>query len=381
MIVKLIENTQDFLKLQEDWNNILKKSYANFPFLTFEWLLNWWKYFGGKKQLFIMTAHENDNKPPHAIAPFMLVEFAGFKIIQFIGTERSDYLDFIIEDRIEDTIKAFFTFLNENKEKWDVIFLSDILPIGDNIERFCSTAKTVNWGICSRLYYHSPFLPINSDWPQFLSSKSSNFRYSLRRKENYLKKQGMSLKILKLNSEGLGHQVFKDMVEIEKNSWKVESGTPNMQEKTAQNFFLDYLQEFAENGWMNLWLAYMDEKPMAYLINFDYGRKIWFYNAAYHKQSEKYGIGSILMHHAVKDAFLSEKTEYDFMRGVEEYKKHWASEERKSFQLVFYRKSFRSIIGYFVLFRLRWFLSKFGLLRNIRLFILNLSHKMRVPDE
>ena len=108
MIIKLIENTQDFLKLQEDWNNILKKSYANFPFLTFEWLSNWWKYFGKNKQLFIMTAHENDNGPPHAIAPFMLVEFAGFKIIQFIGTERSDYLDFIIEDRIEDTIKAFF---------------------------------------------------------------------------------------------------------------------------------------------------------------------------------------------------------------------------------------------------------------------------------
>ena len=203
----------------------------------------------------------------------------------------------------------------------------------------------------------------------------------MNRKEKYLKKQGIELKVCQLNSETLNHDFFKDMVEIEKNSWKVESGTPNMQEKAAQNFFLDYLQEFAKNGWMNLLLGYLNEKPTAYLINFDYGGKIWFYNAAYHKQSEKYGIGSILMHHAIKDAFLKGKTEYDFMRGVEDYKKFWTSDMRESFQLVFYKKSFRSMLGYFVFFRLRWFLSKSRVLRNVRLSLINLFLKMRMSGK
>ena len=381
MIIKLIENTQDFLKLQEGWNNILIKSYANFPFLTFEWLYNWWKHFGKDERLFILTANEDNNESPQAIAPFMLVKSAGFRIIQFIGTGRSDYLNFIIKGRIDDTIKAFFAYLNNNKKSWDIIFLSDILANGDNIERLCSAAKSAGWGACFRHYYDSPYIQIKGDWQEFLSSKSSNFRYTLNRKEKYLKKQGIELKVCQLNSETLNYDSFKDMVEIEKNSWKVESGTPNMQEKTAQDFFLDYLQEFAKNGWMNIWLAYMGEKPTAYLINFDYGGKIWFYNAAYHKQSEKYGIGSILMHHAIRDAFLKGKTEYDFMRGVEDYKKIWASEMRESFRLVFYRKSFRSMLGYFILFRFRWFLSKFRLLRNVRLFFINILHKTRVSDE
>src|SRR4030067_21342 len=112
MIIKLIENTQDFLKLQEGWNNILIKSYANFPFLTFEWLYNWWKHFGKDERLFILTANEDNNESPQAIAPFMLVKSAGFRIIQFIGTGRSDYLNFIIKGRIDDTIKAFFAYLN-----------------------------------------------------------------------------------------------------------------------------------------------------------------------------------------------------------------------------------------------------------------------------
>lgn len=378
MRVKLIEKTEDFLKLQEFWNDVLHKSNANFPFLTFEWQSSWWKSFGKSKKLFVLTAVKDKNGNPHGIAPLMIDKSVGFKVVKFIGTGRSDYLDFIIEDKTDETVEVFLAFLNENRKSWDLIFLSDILSDNGSVDKISNAARAAGWGTGLRQYYSSPYIPINGNsWSDFLSSKSSNFRYSLKRKEKFLEKSGLKLKIVRINSNDLDQQIFKDMVEIEKSSWKFDGGNLNMQDEQAQEFFLNYLQNFAKKGWMNVWIGYLDEKPVAYLINFDYKEKIWFYNAGYHEQARRYGIGSILMHNAVKDAFLRGKTEYDFMRGVEEYKERWTSMKRESFQLVLYKKSVRSMLGYFFLFRFRWFLAKSEKLREIRSYFIICFRKVK----
>ncbi len=370
MNVKLIENTEDFLKLQGYWNDILKKSYANFPFLTFEWLSSWWKSFGAGKRLFVMTVNENNHEPLHGIAPMMLVKSTGFRIIEFIGTGRSDFLDFIIKDKIDDTIKAFFTFLNEYTKRWDVIFLSDILLDGGSIERLRSAAKDAGWYCCSRLYCYSPYLPINNAWPEFLSSKSAHFQKSVKNAEKLPQREGMKFHIRQINAKELEPQIIQEIVAIEENSWKFDTGVANIHGKSAQIFFSDFLQNFAKKEWLNLWIGYLDDKPAVFIINFDYGEKIWFYNVTSHKEGRRYGLGFALLHHVIRNAFLREKAEYDFMRGMEPYKLRWTSSKRESFQLVFYKKTFRSWIGFLFIFRLRWFLAKYRMLREVRFYFM-----------
>jgi len=369
MRAKLINDAQSFLKLQESWNRILRASQTDFPFLTFEWQSSWWNTFGKGKKLFILTAamaDQNDNT--HGIAPLMIDKSVGFRVVQFIGTGRSDYLDFIIQDKISETLEVFFTFLNENRKSWDLIFLSDILSDNDSVGKLIDAARAAGWGIGLRHYYSSPYIPINGNsWGDYLSSKSSNFRYSLKRKEKYLEKSGMKLNVVRINSNYLDHHILNKMVVIERSSWKYDEGNLNMQDEQSLKFYSDYLKKFAQNGWMNLWIGYLEEKPVAYLINFDYGGKIWFYNAAYDLEGSQYGIGAILMNHAVQDAFNRGKNEYDFMRGVEEYKARWSSIKRESYQVVFYKKSFRSTLGFIFLYRFRWFLSKYKIFQRTQL--------------
>ena len=377
MRVELIDKLDDFLKLKEFWNDLLRKSNSNFPFLTFEWLLSWWKSFGEDKQLFVLIVNETIDESSRGIAPLMLVKSAGFRIIEFIGTGLSDYLDFIIEGLTVETINAFFEYLNKKKKSWDLIFLSDVLLEDGSVERLLKAGQSAGWKTCFRRYTASPYLSINGDWSQFLSSKSSNFRYTLKRKEKRLEKEGLNLKICRFNSNNFENQTFEDIVEIERNSWKFKAGTAKTEEESLKKFYIDFLSEFANNGWLNLWVGYLNDDRAAYLINFDYREKIWFYNAAYHYQSRRYAIGSILTHHAVRDAFSRGKTEYDFMRGEEEYKDRWASGKHELFQLVFYKKSLRSILGCFLLFRLRWFLAKYRKIKEIRLYLKKFSHKLK----
>jgi len=313
--------------------------------------------------------------PPSCIAPLMLTKKTVFRILQFIGTGLSDYLDFFGDESISNSIPEIFSRLNSEKG-WDLIFLSDILSDGGNLQALMDAAKITGWKVDSRLYTVSPYLPVEGGWQEFLYSKSSNFRYTLKRREKRLQKDGLKLDIRFISSDMLDQQIINDMAIIEANSWKSEAGTTKMQNDSDIAFYRDFLQGFAQNNWLNIWMGYLNDKPVAYLINFDYDNKIWFYNGAYDNTANQYSIGSILTHYAVKDAFMRNKREYDFLRGEESYKSHWASKNRESYQIVFYRSSLRSLTGYLILFRCRWFLAKFPLLHKIRLRLKRVMHSV-----
>lgn len=378
MKIRVIDTVQGLITLQGFWDAVLEKSENASPFQTFEWLVSWWTTFGKDRRLFVLTA-EDDQGNPCGVAPFMIETTAGLKILKFIGTGRSDYLNFLMKGNIDDTLAAFISFLNDHNGQWDIIFLSDILNDDGSVARILREAGTAGWGVRTRSYYECPYLPTTGSWQQFLSSKSANFRYSLKRKEDVIKKKNLQFRIAFSNSRRLAPWLFKDMVEIERHSWKFKNGNLNMQDQASQQFFMNYLGQFAKKEWMNLWLAYLEGRPAAYLINFDYQGKIWFYNAAYTERDGRYATGSLLMSRAIQDAFARGKKEYDFMRGVEAYKERWTPLKRQSFQVALYKKSFRSISGFHILVRLRWFLARFESAHSIRLYFIKKARKSRKP--
>lgn len=375
MKVSIVDDPSEFDRLGEIWNKVLSTSAVNYPFISFEWLSSFWKNYGKGGNLLIVTTSELPDAPPSCIAPFMIAKKAPFHVLQFIGTGLSDYLDIFGNGNLTNSISEIFSRLNSEKG-WDLIFLSDVLFDEGNAQDLMDAAKAVGWKTDHRLYTISPYLPIEGDWQQFLDSKSSNFRYTLKRREKRLQKEGLKLDIRFVASDMLNQQIINDMTMIETNSWKFDAGSAKMQKKHDKSFYQDFLMSFARNNWLNIWIGYLNDKPVAYLINFDFGGKIWFYNGAYDHSAEHYSIGSILTHYAVKDAFIRNKKEYDFLRGEEAYKSHWASRSRETFQIVFYKPTLYSFLGYILIFKLRWFLAKYQKLQDIRLSLKRLLHSV-----
>ena len=65
--VEKISQESEFSNLQTTWNNLLKQSDADNPFLTWEWLYSWWKFYGDKSELMILVVREDDKTV--ALAP------------------------------------------------------------------------------------------------------------------------------------------------------------------------------------------------------------------------------------------------------------------------------------------------------------------------
>ena len=365
-----VNNPERFLSLRNDWDNLLSRSAANNPFLTFDWQYTWWQHFGEKKSLFILLVKKQDLLI--AIAPFMIVTRLGFKVLEFIGHGRSDYLDFIICQDTHEVIKSIFEYLLSNNKLWQVVHLSDIAWTQDHIQTI--RKATPNLLSSYRLYTTCPYISIAAGWDDFLKSRSQRFRKRVRNNFNRIIRETIS-EILNLRKDALTAELPEYLWEIDKNSWKYKTGTAHFENESVRNFFRDIFLKFAAKDWIEIWIAKHNGIPVAFDVNYLYNRRVYSQEGSYDLSYN--GYGSILTQFALRDAVEKQYLEFDFLRGDEDYKKLWASAYRDLYQIVFYGSSLYSRLAYLLLFKIRWQLASSKRLRRVHSIIKGLSRKSR----
>lgn len=371
--VQKIDKFEEFLKLDDIWNEFLAKSEADYPFLTFEWISTWWKYFREKNKLFILLIRENGLLK--AIAPLMLVKRSGINILEFIGTSRSDYLNFIISKNInrDEAIRLFLEFLKNKHSQWDILNLKDMqIKEPDN----ALFKDFPGFSIVKMADTACPYLEIKSNWNDYLAGKSSKDRNNIKRWERVINKSG-KVGILKVENGVPPKELLQQILGIEAKSWKVDAGNPRLLGEKATRFFEDIFEKFNSNKWLELWFLSLDEKPITYMINFYYKNKIYFYNIAYDKDYAKSYPGVHLISVVLQDSFKRQVDEYDFLRGDESYKYFWTQTSRPLYQIVVYQRTLKSKLSFMFLFKLRWFFRKYAFFKKLNALKVKYSYKLK----
>jgi CelD/BcsL family acetyltransferase involved in cellulose biosynthesis len=348
-----VDNFSDLLSIQDQWNDTLHKSDSDSPFLTFEWLSSWWNHFSRGSRLFVLVVKEDDRIT--AIAPLMIIKRRLFRVIQFIGTGRSDYLDFIVAEKRQESLKAIFKYLRASKKLWDIMQLQDIASDSPNLEVMNSEIADAGMVTDAIVANVAPYLPINSGWQDYLLNKPGKFRNDIRRVEKKLKEAG-DFQITHQNAAAL--EQIRVIESIEKQSWKADAGCCRLSESNAFGFYAEFIEKFSQKNWLDLWFLKLGQEAIAYSVNFCYGNKIYNYNVAYVSEHKALYPGKALTISILKDAFNRNMKEYDFLKGDESYKSAWTSHKRDLHCVAIYRKDLYSLVTYFLLVKLRQILQK-----------------------
>jgi CelD/BcsL family acetyltransferase involved in cellulose biosynthesis len=75
-----------------------------------------------------------------------------------------------------------------------------------------------------------------------------------------------------------------------------------------------------ENGWLQLVFLEVDGQKAAAYLNFDYLNRIWVYNSGFSRRFMDISIGWVLLGYLLQWANENKRSEFDFMRGDEDYK-------------------------------------------------------------
>lgn len=278
------------------WHKLFESAKNATPFLSYEW-------FSCLAQNILRQDPEiivfEKNSKPVALLPAKLHK----NTIQFITDQRlTDYCDILCQSGYEEfTIKQLVSLINQKKLQLTLSPLKEESILYQLLPNMIQRIEIKKIELC-------PMLKLPTNWDEYLSSLNSKSRHELRRK---LRRAS----IMQIN-----HYTTDDLYilfELMANSSRAKK---LFLSEEIKKFFSALALRFEEKGWLRFKVGIINKQPAAVIFAFQYNKKIYLYNSGFDHNFAQFSPGIVLIANDLKDAIAHRITEYDFLRGAEDYK-------------------------------------------------------------
>jgi predicted N-acyltransferase len=309
----------------QEWNDLLSSSVTDTPFLRYEYQSTWWDNLGGSEwsrqnaELILVTAREDEKLV--GIAPLFISEYEGKPVLLLIGSiEISDYLDLIV--RLKDHarfVTGLFNFLASdelpNPSHWSGLDWYNLPDSSPTLAVLKSESTQRGWTHLEEIYRPTPRIALNGSFEEYLSRVEKKQRHEIRRKMRRAEESGRNVRWYVSDMQDVEAEIESFLSLMEHDEGKAVFLQEEMREQMRA-----IIRTAHEHGW--LWLAFLeaDNQRIAACLNFDYKNKLWGYNAGVNRDFMELSPGWVLLGHTLQWACENNRSEFDFMRGDEEYK-------------------------------------------------------------
>ena len=310
------------------WNALVEQSITDTPFSRYEYLSEWWKTLGGGEwknaELVLVSASENDQLI--GIAPLFIAEYDNQQALLLIGSiEISDYLDLIVREAdLERFLSGLIDFLasslpdtlrSNSGQAWCALDWYNIPDSSPTLAALKADSERRGWNYHEEIYRPTPRIALNGDFDEYLSRVDKKQRHEIKRKMRRAAESGrVRFTVVDKNAdiepelETFFHLMIQD-------PGKAEFLHEVMRDQMSKSIRIAHEQGY-------LWLAFLevDGVKAAASLNFDYKNKFWGYNSGVSREHMELSPGWVLMGHVIQWCCENGRTEFDFMRGDEDYK-------------------------------------------------------------
>lgn len=312
----------DFSQIQaQEWNELLKESISDTPFLRYEYQQLWWQHRGGGEwknaQLVLVAAQEGGKLI--GIAPLFIAEYEGKPCLLLNGSiEISDYLDVIVrKDDHAQFIAGLLDFLASTlADNWSSLDWYNLPDDSPTLAAFKAEAEKRGWTHLEEVYHPTPRIALNGNFDDYLLCIDKKQRHEIRRKMRRAAESELNVRFVLVEQTAAIEpelEAFFELMAHDPN--KAQFLHPAMREQMTA-----FLRAAHEAG--VLWLGFLeiDGVKTAASLNFDYNNKLWGYNSGVSRNHMELSPGWVLLAHTIQWCCENNRYEFDFMRGDEEYK-------------------------------------------------------------
>ena len=316
--------------LRDEWNALLDDSVSHVPFLRYDYLESWWRLRGGGEwpdaELALVTARQDGRLI--GIAPlFFTPNHAGQPALMLLGSiEISDYLDLIVRpDDLSAFLDALIPFLSlPDRPAWQTLDLYNLLDSSPTLPALEAAALRHQLSHHQEQLQHSPYIPLPGDWETYLSSIDKKQRHEIRRKMRRAETAEVPARwYIVTDDDTLDSEIEAFLTLMQQDEEKSAFLTPEMRQAMHEIIRCAFEEDC-------LLLAFMEvdgEKAAGYIM-FDYLDRMWVYNSGFDRRFMEYSPGWVLLGYLLQWAIEHQRTEFDFMRGDEDYKYRFGAVDR-----------------------------------------------------
>jgi CelD/BcsL family acetyltransferase involved in cellulose biosynthesis len=339
--------------LRREWTELLLASVHPTVFLSWEWMMTWLDRADVRGTPCVLMARQPDDRLI-GLAPLFLARPhgpLGLRSVRFMGTGvGADHLAFLVRAGVHtgagvhagagvatDVTRALAAHLAAMRE-WDVLELmrmdaAGAASVADALGATAGVAHTiVEADRC-------PFVPLPKTWDEYLAMIGPHRRSELGRQGRRLEKQG-AIQIRRAETAAQRDEIWDALLHLHQVRRDAVAGGQSAFVTASTRAFHDAFSRIAlERGWLRLYLMTLDGRPVATECAYSIGGRVTDYQGGFDMALAKFGVGTVLTGHAIREAVGEGAVEFDFLRGAEQYKQQrWAAQVRVDMTVTAWRR-------------------------------------------
>lgn len=330
--IEIANGENVFDSLREQWRQLFAQTESS-PFLSWEWLSTWYKWFGVDRTPFILKA-TRDNRLI-GLLPLCLQEkkVLGMRLkrLAFVGEQigGADYLDLIAkpEDKRE-VLSAMFDFLKK-ENSFDLICLENLASdseVAGFLQNFGEHTTKQPFRYANLTTEICPQINLAGGWETVLkeSRRAASFKRRLKQLEKIPDFEFRSV----TSPDEIG-EAFERFFRLHKKRWIKNGGSELSGHPRLVSFQRDLIQTLARSGLLRFDELWAKGECRASIYGLDDNRTFYYYSTGYDLEWANFSVGFVLIGLSVKNAVERGNSVYDFLRGDETYKFDWATGKKE----------------------------------------------------
>jgi CelD/BcsL family acetyltransferase involved in cellulose biosynthesis len=304
-----LEPVSALAPLRQEWTELAARNRSVFK--TWEWLSTWWDQFGAGREL-LVTAVRSDGRLV-GILPMYWWRTRPLRTLRFLGHAAGDELGPVCApaDRplVAEALRRVLA-----ATRWDLL-LAEQVPADEGWRTVLGGRVLASEG--------NPVLRFGAGgWEGFLAERSGNFREQVRRRPRKLAREHAVRYRLVEGEEGLQAEL-DTLFRLHAARWATTASSL----LARQRFHRALAGLAARRGWLRLWFLEIDGRPAAAVYGFRFAGVESYYQAGRDPRWDHYHVGFVLLAHAIEQAARDSVAEYRLLRGGEEYKYRFATDD------------------------------------------------------
>jgi len=256
-------------------------------------------------------------------------------IAEYFGTHSDILLKNPSRELVGVLLKALFTM----EFKWDVFRINRFVETNPILEHIThNLKKNLSFKYDIRRAEPSFYIPLPNSYSEFLSKKSSNFRYQLKRTGKKINALG-TIRFLKSKDFRNFDEAFNTIVSIEENSWKHKHGTSIVSSQRQREFYKHLYSMAFDRGWFRLCVLYLNDVPIAFESGLVKSKKYFGVHGSYIEKYKNQNPGTWLLARFIEDLIQDGIQEYDWFGEPFEWQTRWTDQYRRHKSLLIYNRT------------------------------------------
>src|SRR5215510_1617126 len=329
--IEVEEGSEALTRLRVEWQAMFRASGAP-PFLSWEWLSTWHRWFGQERHPFLLCARECGNLI--ALLPLCAEKrqssrfSPGLKRMSFMGESygASDYLDILALPGFKQMSADIFIDYLALPRSFDLLELEGIAADSctmQSLDRCFANDRRFRYRIVPQ--YICPRMSLDARWEDLLerSRRSDYFKRCIRRLN---KIASFEFKVVSDVKEIPA--AYRRFLALHVGRWIDRGGSSAFRTAEQKGFTLDAAAELARAGMTRFEEIWLEGECRASLFGFESGDCYYLYLTGFDHAWSKYSPGFTLLGLSIREASRRGLKMYDFLRGAENYKFDWADNPR-----------------------------------------------------